>query len=99
MNDNQRGRGPALWPLLLIPLAIFVAKGVARRRDAMWASGGLHGPRGGYDMHGRYSRFDDGAGSSFRFPPKIESALDSWHERTHDTASTSTPTSASGSAT
>ena len=80
MNDNQGRRGPGLWPLLLIPVAIFLAKGASRRR-AMWAGEGGYGYR---------HRFGDGFGpegrAGFRMPPKIEAALDAWHDRAHETA-------------
>jgi len=88
MNDNQGRRGPGLWPLLLIPVAIFIAKGASRRR-AMWAGEGGPGHRhrfgDGFDPEGR---------PGFRMPPKIEAALDAWHDRAHETAAGGEPTSA-----
>lgn len=93
MNDNQGRRGPGLWPLLLIPLAIFIAKGASRRR-AMWAGEGGYGHRHGfgpgYDQEGR---------SGFRMPPKIEAALDAWHDRAHETAARGDAAAASGTVT
>ena len=80
MNDNPGRRGPGLWPLLLIPLAIFIAKGTSRRR-AMWAAEGgpahLHRVGSGFDREGR---------AGFRMPPRIEAGLDAWHARAHETA-------------
>ena len=82
MNDNQGRRGPGLWPLLLIPLVIFIAKGASRRR-AMWASTGGYGRQPGFG-HGGPSAEERAA---FRLPPKIEWMLEAWHTRAHEARS------------
>src|SRR5262245_6051759 len=71
MNDNQGRRGPGPALLLLIPIALLIAKGASRRRRA-WDSGGGYGHRHGFagaggDVEGR---------RGFRLPPKIEWMLD-----------------------
>jgi hypothetical protein len=82
MNENQGRRGPGLWPLLLIPAVLIIAKGARRRRE-MWAGvngyGGHHRfVEGGFDAEGR---------PEFRLPPKLERVLDEWHTRVHEAAS------------
>ena len=81
MSERNSGGGPNWALLLLIPAAVIVAKGAARRR-AMWesgwapegASGFGHGHGHGYGPR----RFGgDMEAGSFRLPPKIESMLDS----------------------
>jgi hypothetical protein len=83
MNQNEGRRGPSPALLLLIPAALIIAKG-ARRRRAMWASGGGYGPHGGHGPRGRFGGFDSEGRQGFRLPPKIESALDAWHTRAHE---------------
>jgi hypothetical protein len=91
MNDNQPRRGPGLWPLLLIPAALIIAKG-ARRRRAMWASGGAgYGHRRGWGPG-----FDPDNRADFRLPPKIESMLGAWHARVHETNDSLEPSSSTG---
>ena len=88
MTENHERRGPNPALLLLIPAALIIAKG-ARRRRAMWASGG-YGPhhRHGFGPAG----FDAEGRSGFRLPPRIESALDAWHTRVHEAAEARTAT-------
>lgn len=90
MSERNSGGGPNWALLLLIPAAVIVAKGAARRR-AMWesgwapegASGFGHGHGHGYGPR----RFGgDMEAGSFRLPPKIESRLDSWHTGAHKKA-------------
>lgn len=94
MNDNQGRRGPGLWPLLLIPLAIFIAKGASRRR-AIWAADGGVGHEHRFGARG----FDPEGRTGFRMPPKIEAALDAWHDRAHETAARGDAAAASGTVT
>jgi hypothetical protein len=94
MNEPRRG-GSHKGLLLLIPAAVIIAKGASRRR-AMWESGpgpaGFAGQGHGhpYRFGGRGGRVDENG--NFRLPPKIESMLESWHERAHaaDAAAEST---------
>ena len=82
MNE-QSTRNSTNWkPLLLIPLAVVIAKGASRRR-ARWAAAG-YGPgmRHGYGHHGFGARFETPEGE-FRLPPKIESMLEAWHTQAH----------------
>jgi hypothetical protein len=81
-------------PLLLIPLAVMVAKGASRRR-ARWESAGFGpgGHRAGYGRHGFGAAFGPAEGRDFRLPPKIEAMLDDWHTHAHeksDSAETTT---------
>jgi hypothetical protein len=102
MNENRDRRGPNPAWLLLIPVALIVAKG-ARRRRAMWASGwGESGP--GSRGFGHHGRFDGGEGegdrgAAFRLPPRIEWMLETWHTRAHEsTGSTEPPASTEATA-
>jgi hypothetical protein len=97
MNQQTTSRGPN-WPLLLlIPAAVIIAKGAARRR-AMWESGwtpdGATAHRHGHG-HGPQRRFggDMNAGA-FRLPPKIEWMLETWHTRAHEQADSAEATNA-----
>ena len=91
MNEMRGGGGPNRGLLLLIPVALILAKAAKHRRQAMWESiegepatvGGPHG------HHGRFAHRGWSAGpDGFRLPPRIESALDTWHARAHqETAS------------
>jgi hypothetical protein len=102
MSERNSGGGPNWALLLLIPAAVIVAKGAARRR-AMWesgwapegASGFGHGHGHGYGPR----RFGgDMEAGSFRLPPKIEWMLDSWHTRAHKKADAADSTVTAGSA-
>ena len=94
MNENQGRRGPGLWPLLLIPAVLIIAKGARRRRE-MWASAGA-----GYGhRHGFGPGFDPEQRADFRLPPKIESMLGAWHTRVHASADSVEPPSATGTVT
>jgi hypothetical protein len=96
MNEMRGGRGPNRGLLLLIPAALILAKAAKHRRQAMWDSpqgaatttGGPHGHHGRFGHRG----WSDGR-EGFRLPPRIESALDAWHDRAHqEPASTETQT-------
>jgi hypothetical protein len=71
MHERRRGNGPGLGLLLLIPVAVIIAKGASRRR-AMWHSGWAGPGEGPRDA------------TAFRLPPKIEWMLDTWHTRAHE---------------
>jgi len=85
MNEQRRG-GSHKALLLLIPAAVIIAKGASRHR-AMWESesgtAGFagHGHRHPYRFGGRGGPFDERG--ELRLPPRIESMLQSWHERAH----------------
>jgi hypothetical protein len=93
--NKQRGGGGHRWALLLIPAALIIAKG-ARHRRAMWEAGS--GPSGTYGFGHRHpGRFGRGEGTAddrgaYRLPPRIESMLDSWHTRAHQSTDTETTT-------
>ena len=98
MNANAERRGPNPALLLLIPAALFIAKG-AKRRRAMWAAEGGYGPMGHAYGHHR-SGFDPGdPRSGFRLPPRIEQALDAWHTKAHASAGATVPPATPGTAT
>jgi hypothetical protein len=85
-NDHHH-HGPNPGLLLLIPLAVVVAKAASHRR-AMWGAG--WGP-GGFDPAGGPTAGGDR--DSFRLPPRLEWMLDTWHTRAHQRqAATGTPT-------
>jgi hypothetical protein len=96
MHEMHGGRGPNRGLLLLIPAALILAKAAKHHRHAMWESAeGEAGAAGGPDdRHARFAHRGWSAGrDGFRFPPRIESALDAWHARAHqETASTEPPT-------
>ena len=97
MNEQRRG-GSHKALLLLIPAAVIIAKGASRRR-AMWEF--ESGP-GGFAGHGPAHRHGFGgpggpggpAGrrGERRLPPRLESMLDSWHERAHSADAAAEPT-------
>src|SRR3954454_1765680 len=102
MSERHSGGGPNLALLLLIPAAVIVAKGAARRR-AMWESswtpegasgfGRGHGHGHGYGPR----RFGgDMEGGSFRLPPRIEWMLDSLPTRAHKKAAEGADTAPDG---
>ena len=86
MNETRGGRGPNRGLLLLIPAALILAKAAKHRRQAMWesADGAAATTGGPHGHHGRFGHrgWSDG-GDGFRLPPRIESALDAWHDRAH----------------
>jgi hypothetical protein len=94
MNERRKG-GSHKGLLLLIPAAVIIAKGASRRR-AMWESGtgpagfAGHGHGHPYRFGGRGRPVDENG--NFRLPPKIESMLESWHERAHTTDAAAEPT-------
>jgi hypothetical protein len=96
MNEIRSGGGPNRGLLLLIPAALILAKAAKHRRQAMWESAaGEAGAAGGPYGHGaRFAHRGWSAGrDGFRLPPKIEAALDAWHDRAHqETASVEPPT-------
>ncbi len=97
MTEQSASRGPNLALLLLIPAAVIVAKGVARRR-AMWDSGWTPEGAAGHG-HGHHRRFGgDVEAGSFRLPPKIEWMLDTWHARAHQKGDSADSTDSAESA-
>ena len=84
MNQTSTPRGRSLKPLLLIPAAIMVAKGMSRHRARWESADGEPGVRRhGPGRHGRFGPVDPVTGE-FRVPPKIEAMLDAWHRRAHE---------------
>jgi hypothetical protein len=71
MHERRRGNGPGLGLLLLIPVAVIIAKG---------HPGG--GPCGTPAGQGPATGPRDA--TAFRMPPKIEWMLDTWHTRAHE---------------
>jgi hypothetical protein len=96
MHEMRSGGGPNRRLLLLIPAALILAKAAKHRRQAMWESAeGEAGAAGGpYGHHARSAHRGWSPGrDGFRLPPKIESALDAWHDRAHqEPVSTETQT-------
>lgn len=91
MNANTERRGPNPALLLLIPAALIIAKG-AKRRRAMWAAEGGHGPMGrSFGHHHGFDRGGFDAQGGFRLPPWIKEALDDWHTSAHASAQGSQP--------
>ena len=91
MNQSPTPKGRNLRPLLLIPVAVAIARGMSRhrgRRDAAWGGPGFrqYGP----GRHGRFGQVDPTTGE-FRLPPRIEAMLDVWHKRAHDEGEVSEP--------
>jgi hypothetical protein len=96
MNEKRGGRRPNRGFLMLVPVALILAKG-ARHRRAMRESarGGSDAVGGGYGPHARFGggEGEPGGRAGFRLPPKIERILDTWHTRAHQaTESTEPPT-------
>ena len=91
MHEMHRSKGPNRGLLLLIPAALILAKAATHHRRAMWPSAeGDAGAGGGpYGEHGRFAHRGWSAGrDGSRLPPRIESALEAWHDRAHrETAS------------
>ena len=97
-HDQRQRRGPSPALLLLIPAALFIAKG-ARRHRAMWAEAG-YGPMGhGFGGHHRFDRGGFDPQGTFRVPPWIEQALDAWHTKAHASTPTTEPEATAGTAT
>jgi hypothetical protein len=96
MNQMRGGRGPNRGLLLLIPAALILAKAAKYRRQGMWesAEGDVGAGVGPHGHHGRFGHRGWSNGSDgFRLPPRIESALDTWHARAHqEPTSTETQT-------
>jgi hypothetical protein len=90
MNETQKRGGPNLGLLLAIPAVVIIAKAAMHRRAMM--ESGWSGPGGrGYGHH-RFAGADGDMGPrAFRLPPRIESALDAWHTRTHGAAEATKP--------
>ena len=87
MNETRGGRGPNRGLLLLIPAALILAKAAKHRRQAMWESAERRSrqqPAADMVITGgsAHRGWSDG-GDGFRLPPRIESALDAWHDRAH----------------
>jgi hypothetical protein len=84
MHEHPARKGTNWKPLLLIPAAVVIAKGAARRR-ARWEAMGS-GPAG--RRHGHGHGFGPGLttadGREFRLPPKIEAMLEAWHAQAHE---------------
>jgi hypothetical protein len=96
MHEKRRGRRPNRGFLLLVPVAVILAKRAMHRRamrESAW--GGSEAVGGGYGPHARFGGGEGGPGgrAAFRLPPKIEWMLDTWHTRAHQgTESTEPPT-------
>lgn len=92
MNQRSTSKGRSLKPLLLIPAAVVIAKGMSHHRGR-WdaAAGGPDFRHGGPRRHGRFGAVDPATGE-FRLPPKIEAMLDAWHQRAHEAAEPETVT-------
>jgi len=72
MNEAHTHKGPNPRLLLLVPVVLIIAKAGRHRRAMMepgWSGTGHHGEMGA---------------RTFRLPPRIESALDAWHTRSHE---------------
>lgn len=99
MNENRVRGGPSWRFLLIIPAVLILAKGAMRRR-AMWDSApGASGSGGqGYRHHGHFGAGDGDPDqrAAFRLPPRIESMLETWHTRAHQTADTTEPPTSAG---
>ena len=84
MDQQSTPKGRSFKPLLLIPVAVVIAKGMSRHRGYLDPSAGEpgfghRGPR----RHGRFGQIDPATGE-VRLPPRIEAMLDAWHKRAHD---------------
>ncbi len=94
MNHRTERMGPNWGLLLLVPVAVILAKGAMHRR-AMWESarGPSVGSGHGYGHHAGFAeaRTTADGRTAFRLPPKIEWILDSWHTRAHQTADSPEP--------
>jgi hypothetical protein len=85
MNEQATRKSPNLKPLLLIPLAVVIAKGASRRRARWEAAGyGSGDRRHGYGRHGFGGRFAMDEDGELHLPPKIESMLETWHTHAHE---------------
>jgi hypothetical protein len=85
MNEQAAAKSTNWKPLLLIPLAVVIAKGASRRRARWEAMGfGLEGRRYGYGRHGFGPGHHMADGGEFRLPPRIEAMLDAWHTHAHE---------------
>ena len=95
MNERTGSRGPNRGLLLLVPAVVIVAK-AAMHRKAMMESG-WGGPGSAGRSYGHHRRFGGAMGEAdpregFRLPPRIESMLDAWHTRAHETSEPTEPT-------
>jgi hypothetical protein len=91
MNQQPIPKGRNLRPLMLIPVAVLIVKGMSHhrgRRDTAAAGPGFR-PYGPW-RHGRFGQVDQATGE-FRLPPRIDSMLDAWHKRAHDGGETPEP--------
>ena len=90
MNQQSTAKGRNLRPLLLIPVAVAIAKGMSHRQSRRDAAGGPgfrhHGPW----RHRRFGQVDPATGE-VRLPPRIEAMLDAWHKRAHEESETPEP--------
>lgn len=91
MNQQSTRKGRNLRPLLLIPVAVAIARGMSHHRGRWDATAG--GPGFRHHRPGRHGRFGqvDPATGEFRLPPRIEAMLDAWHKRAHDESETPEP--------
>jgi hypothetical protein len=94
MNEKGGGRRPSRGLLLLLPVAVILAKGAMHRRAMMESAWGTSGAVGG--GYGHHRRFGGGEGEpderrASRLPPRIESMLDAWHTRAHQPAESTEP--------
>lgn len=91
MNQTRTRCGPNLGLLLLIPAAVIVAKAAGRRR-AMMMETGWSGPGGRRYGHNRFAGPEGDLGPrTFNLPPWIESALETWHTRSHEASDATKP--------
>jgi hypothetical protein len=96
MNESGSGRGPNWGLVMLVPLAVIVAKAAIHHRairEPRWTRSAWAG--GGYGHHVGFEAGDAAPGgrAGFRLPPKIEWMLDTWHTRAHQaTDPTESPT-------
>jgi hypothetical protein len=83
MHEHSARKGANWKPLLLIPVALVIAKGISNHR-ARWdaTAGGPGRHRHSRRGFGRREWMADDGG--FRLPPKIEAMLDAWHTRAHE---------------
>jgi hypothetical protein len=89
MSETRHGGRHTLRVLLLIPALVMMAR-AARRHRMMWEYGSgpearWAGPHGHHGWVGR-GEVRGETTSGLRLPPKIESMLNSWHDRAHQAA-------------
>ncbi len=99
MNETRTHKGPNPRLLLLIPAVLIIARAGRHRRAVMdqgWGGPGATRPPRSPSFSGPA---DETGRRAFRLPPRIESALDAWHIRSHEASDAAGPESEAGSAT